>query len=151
MLLTAILIFFLSTLLCLATDSYNIGTKSVKAFEEATQLFYLAEAGLAHGYAYCQAEGCAGELFFETSEEHLESFDSSSASPLYKWTSYGKGRYYLEVFDLKEIGLHPLLNRDSGILIVVTAYLDNIPSQKQLCLLIEAAPGWKKIAWWEPE
>ncbi len=149
--LTVILSSFLSVLLLLATDSFILATKAMNSFEQAIQLFYIAEAGLSHGHAYCRTKGCETAFLHDMTEGHGENQDAESVSPFYQWIPYGKGSYFIEVFQLNETYLHPLINRDSGVLIVVTARLDATDFRKQLCLLLEEAPDWTVIAWWEPE
>ncbi len=149
--LTLMLTGVLSVLLLFATDSFILASKARSAFEDAIGLFYIAEAGLSHGHAYCQTKGCEAAFSLEVGTENAEARAFDLNLPFYRWIPYGKGRYYIEVFQLNETYLHPLLDRDSGVLIIVTACLYGIDSRKQLCLLIEEPPDWKTIAWWEPE
>ncbi len=149
--LTVILSGFLSVLLLLATDSFILAAKAMNSFEKAIQLFYIAEAGLSHGHAYCLTNGCETAFLHDLTEGPAEIQESAPHLPFYQWIPYGNGSYYIEVFQLNETYLHPLINRDSGVLVVVTARFDATEFQKQLCLLLDEPPDWTVIAWWEPE
>ncbi len=153
LLMTLILSSFLSALILLAADSLLHGSKVVGSLETSMELLYLAEAGLAHGQAFCKARG--NDYFSQdrASQNDASGRDENGAvpeDPFERWIPFGRGRYYLEVHAFSQEGRStPYLARDSGILIVATAAIGEMRT-REVCLLLSDPPGFEYLAWWEP-
>jgi len=149
LLLTVIVLSLLSVLFLLATDSVILGTRATQSLLDSLEMFYIAEAGLSHGQAFCVL---AGETSFVSTVD-LESEEEVSKTeiddPFGVWHPFGRGSYRVDAY---ELGLdeQPYLDRDSGILLVSTARLEAI-GQKRVLLLIDQPPSCSALAWWEPE
>ena len=151
LLMTLILSFFLSVFLLLATDTLLLGMKSQRFTESSMELFYLAEAGLAHGQAFCRSD--RGEAFFldKRNQSLTEDDEVDPEYPFDHWIPWGKGNYLLTVRVPTEKDPSAIfLARDSGILLLVKATL-GLNQTKSLILLMEEPPSCKTLAWWEPE
>ena len=143
---------FLSALILLAVETFSLGIQAVGNYEDSLRLFYVAEAGLAHGQAFCRNYGCEeGFDLEEVGDPVGEIRQEMPPIPFYEWLDYGRGEYFLEIFLLHSGAVQPYLDKDSGVLIVATAALKGRENIKTLCLLLEEGPSWKPIAWWEPQ
>jgi hypothetical protein len=148
-LLTVIVLCLLSVLFLLATDSVLLGTKARQSLQGSLAMFYIAEAGLAHGRAFCDV---AGESRFVSSvevEKDEEAGEPEVDDPFGLWLPFAQGKYRVEAYQLG-LDEQPFVDRDSGILLVSTAQLKGI-GQKRVCLLIDNPPSCSVLAWWEPE
>ncbi len=65
LLLTVILLSLLSVLLLLVTNSILLGTQARESLRTSLEMLYIAEAGLAHGQAFCVAHGETSPLLAE--------------------------------------------------------------------------------------
>ena len=151
--LTLMMTSFLSVLVLLATEIFTLSIQATQNFENSLQLFYVAEAGLAHGQAFCRIDGC-DEVFNSGDGEggpEGESGEAVAFYPYYEWIAYDKGEYFLEAYMLSLGEDQPYLEKDSGVLIVATAALRGRENTKTLCLLLEEGPSWRPVAWWEPQ
>lgn len=151
LLMTLILSLFLSVFLMLATDTLLLGMKSQRFTESSMELFYLAEAGLAHGQAFCRSE--RGEAFFlaKRNGSLTEDDEKDPAFPFDHWIPWGEGNYLLTVrVPTEKDPASIFLERDSGILLRVRATL-GVNQTKSLILLMEEPPSCRTLAWWEPE
>ena len=149
LLLTVVVLCLLSVLFLLATDSVLLGTKARQSLQDSLQMFYIAEAGLSHGQAFCVA---AGETSFLSSEELEVGEDAGKPEvddPFGVWVPFDRGKYQVEAYQLG-LDEQPFVDRDSGILLVSTAQLEGI-GQERACLLLDEPPSCSVLAWWEPE
>jgi hypothetical protein len=149
LLLTVIVLCLLSVLFLLATDSVLLGTKATQSLRDSLEMFYIAEAGLSHGQAFCVD---TGETFFVSPTE-LEGEEEAGKpevdDPFGVWHPFGRGKYRVEAYQLG-LDEQPFVDRDSGILLLSTAHLEGI-GQKRIFLLIDQPPTCSVMAWWEPE
>jgi hypothetical protein len=148
LLLTVIVLCLLSVLFLLATDSVLLGTKARQSLQDSFEMFYIAEAGLSHGQAFC-LDG--GETWFVSPEEPEADEDATKPEvdhPFGLWLPFGRGRYQVEAYQLG-LDEQPFVNRDSGILLVSTAQLKGT-GQRRVCLLMDQPPSCSVLAWWEP-
>ena len=147
--LTVIVLCLLSVLFLLATDSVLLGTKARQSLQDSIEMFYIAEAGLSYGQAFCVA---AGETSFGSPGE-LEADEDAGRpdvdDPFGFWVPFGRGRYRVEAYQLG-LDEQPFVDKDSGILLVSTAQIDGI-GRKRAYLLIDQPPSCGVLAWWEPE
>jgi len=149
LLLTVVVLCLLSVLFLLATDSVLLGTRAKQSLQDSLEMFYIAEAGLSHGQAFCVA---AGETYFVSPEELEVDEDAGKPEfddPFGVWVPFGRGRYRVEAYVLG-LDEQPFVDKDSGILLVSTAQLEGI-GQKRVCLLVDEPPSCSVLAWWEPE
>jgi len=149
LLLTVIVLSLLSVLFLLATDSVILGTRATQSLLDSLEMFYIAEAGLSHGQAFCVT---AGETSFVSTAD-LESEEEVSKTeiddPFGVWHPFGPGSYRVDAYQLG-LDEQPFLDRDAGILLVSTARLEAI-GQRQVFLLIDQPPSCSVLAWWEPQ
>jgi len=136
-----IILSFLSVLLLLTTNYVLLGKKALAYFEDSMKLFYMTEAGIAHGQAFCKAQKINLDFLSDPSKKVDTPFDT--------WHSFGKGKYLIKVFPLgPEWPSTPFIYRESGLLLMVTACLAT-GGQKKMILLMDGPPAWNRIAWWE--
>ena len=148
LLLTVVLLCLLSVLFLLATNSVLLGTRARRSLEESLEMFYIAEAGLSHGQAFCAAHGDAWFSPVGENEDKDATGHPEIDSPFDRWVSFGRGRYRIEAYRL---GLddQPFVDRHDGILILSTAELEGV-GRKRAFLLLEDPPSCEPLAWWEP-
>jgi hypothetical protein len=149
LLLTVIVLCLLSLLLLLATNSVLLGTRARESVGDALAVFYIAEAGLSHGQAFCRACGeqspvLAGE--FDVAEE---AGNCEVDVPFDAWLPFSDGRYRIRAYPLSTVE-QPYVERDSGILLVSTGELEG-KGRKRICLLLDEPPSCSALAWWTPE
>ena len=147
--LTVVLLSLLSILFLLATNSVLLGTKARESLQASVEMFYIAEAGLSHGQAFCAAYGERSSLLAGEIEEESDVRESEIDAPFGTWFPFGRGEYRIKAYRLSE-DPQPFVERDSGVLLVVTAHLDGT-GEKRVCLLIDEPPSCRALAWWEPE
>ncbi len=149
LLLAVVLLSLLSVLLLLATNFVLLGTKARKSIQASTEMLYIAEAGLAHGQAFCAAHGTSSPLL--APEEQGEEGESGwhPEDPFDTWIPFGNGAYRVEAFRLRT-DEQPFVNRDSGILLVATSRLHG-EGRRRTCLVLEDPPSCLPVAWWEPD
>ncbi len=119
--------------------------------EISTELFYLAEAGLARTLAHLRlaahpGEGSAGDDGQGAAEERIPTRVSSEV--LDRWVPYGRGRILVRAYPLPDRS-QPFLRGATGVLLVATARMGD-RYRKRLCLLSDGPPAWRILAWWEP-
>jgi hypothetical protein len=148
LLLTVIVLCLLSVLFLLATDSVILGTRATQSLTDSLEMFYIAEAGLSHGQAFCVMAGETSLVSTVELESEEEVSTPELGDPFGVWHPFGRGRYRVEAY---ELGLdeQPFLDRDSGILLVSTAQLEAI-GQKRVFLLLDQPPSCSVLSWWEP-
>jgi hypothetical protein len=110
-------------------------------------MLYIAEAGLAHGQAFCVAQGETSPLLARE-EEGVVVSESDAEAPFGPWLSFGRGEYRIQAFRLGT-DAQPFVRRDTGILLVATARLDG-EGRRRACMLLEDPPSCRSMAWWEP-
>jgi hypothetical protein len=148
LLLTLILLSLLSVLLLLVTNSILLGTQARESLRTSQEMLYIAEAGLAHGQAFCFAHGETSPLLARE-EEGEEVSGPDAEAPFGAWLPFGGGEYRVQAFRLG-MDAQPFVNRDTGILLVATARLDG-EGRRRACLLLHAPPSCRSLAWWEPD
>jgi len=148
LLLTLILLAVLSVLFLLVTNSVLLGTQSRQSLRTSLEMLYVAEAGLAHGRAFCVAHGENSPLLTRR-EEGEEMIEPHAEAPFEAWLPFGKGEYRVQAFRLGT-DPQPFLKKDSGVLFVATARLDG-EGRRRVCLLLEDPPSCRSVAWWEPD
>lgn len=146
--LTVVLLSLLSVLFLLATNSVLLGTRARKSLEESLEMFYLAEAGLSHGQAFCVAYG--DEWFPSLGGNETEDGTGwpEIDPPFDGWVPFGRGRYRVATYRLR-LDEQPFVEKDEGILLVATAELEGV-GQKRAFLLLDEPPSCEPLAWWEP-
>jgi hypothetical protein len=149
LLLTVVVLCLLSVVFLLATDSVLLGTRARQSLQDSLEMFYIAEAGLAHGQAFCVAEGETSFVSSEGPGADEDAGESEVDDPFGVWIPFGRGRYRVEAYQLG-LDEQPFVDRDSGILLVSTAELEGI-GQERVCLLIDEPPSCSVLAWWELE
>ena len=148
LLLTVILLSLLSVLFLLVVNAFLLGTKARDSLRSAVEMLYVAEAGLAHGQAYCVDYGETSPLLTRE-EQAQEVTEPDPKSPFDSWLSFGRGEYRIRAFRLG-MDAQPFLARDTGVLLVATARLDS-HGQRRACLLLDDPPSCRSLAWWEPD
>ena len=148
LLLTAILLSLLSVLLLLIANSILMGTQARDSLRTSLEMLYIAEAGLAHGQAFCVAHGESSPVLARE-DEGEEVGESGAEAPFGAWLPFGKGEYWVQAFRLGA-DAQPFVQKDTGILLLATARL-NGEGQRRACLLLEDPPSCRSMAWWEPE
>ena len=136
LLMSLLLCAFLSALLLGAAGSVLYAARVEKSFEESAQLFYIAEAGLARGKAFCRSVSAWPE--------------DETDTPFSRWIAWGPGRFYVVAYDLSRNRPAPSFTRGTGILMVATAAMGE-RRQQRVCMLMEEPPSCQTLAWWEPE
>lgn len=149
LLLTVVLLALLSVLFLLVTNSVLLGTRARKSLQASMEMFYIAEAGLYHGQAFCEAYGEKSSVLTRAIEEGGEVDESEIETPFDAWLSFGRGEYRINAYRLST-DTQPFVERDSGVLLVATARLQG-DGRKRVCLLLDEPPSWRALAWWEPE
>lgn len=149
LLLTVLLLSLLSVLFLFVTNSVLLGTRARESLRSAVEMFYLAEAGLSHGRAFCVAYGEGSALREGGADDKGEVGGLEADAPFGVWLPFGRGDYRIEAFRLSE-DPQALVERDSGILLVATAQLDG-EGRKRICLLLDEPPSCGILAWWEPD
>jgi len=148
LLMTLILCSFLSVCLLLAADSLLMGNKAQDAFRSSLDLFYLAEAGLAHGRSFCMTHDVQDML--EQSGD-AEEGDGEPLSPFHDRIDWGGGSYSLKAYLPADSGERALpVQGASGLLLSVSANLGP-DRNKRLLVLLEEPPSCRVLAWWEPQ
>jgi hypothetical protein len=148
LLLTVILLSFLSVLLLLVTNSILLGTQARESLRTSLEMLYIAEAGLAHGQAFCVAHGETSPLLARE-EEGEEVSEPDAEAPFGAWLPFGEGEYRIQAFRLGT-DAQPFVKKDTGILLVATARLDG-EGRRRACLLLDDPPSCRSMAWWEPD
>jgi hypothetical protein len=147
LLLSVVLLSFLSVLLLLVTNSILLGTRARESLRASMEMLYIAEAGLAHGQAFCVAQGEASPLL-DGEVEGEEVSEADAEAPFGWWIPFGEGEYRIQAFRLGA-DAQPFLERDTGILLVATARLAG-EGRRRACLLLQDPPSCRSLAWWEP-
>jgi hypothetical protein len=148
LLLTVILLSLLSVLFLLVSNSILLGTQARQSLRSSLEMLYIAEAGLAHGQAFCLAHGETSPLLARE-EEGEEVSEPAAEAPFEAWLPFGEGEYRVQAFRLRT-DPQPFLKRGAGILLVGTARLDGEGSRRA-CLLLDDPPSCRSLAWWEPD
>ena len=148
LLLSVILLSFLSVLLLLVTNSILLGMRAGESLRTSVEMLYIAEAGLAHGQAFCVAHGETSPLL-AGEEEGEEESEPDAETPFGSWIPFGEGEYRIQAFRLDTDTQH-FLRKDTGILLVATARLDG-EGRRRAFLLLHDPPSCRSLAWWEPE
>jgi len=148
LLLTVILLSFLSVLLLLVTNSILLGTQARESLRTSLEMLYIAEAGLAHGQAFCVAHGETSPLLAGEEEGEVVS-EPDAEAPFGAWLPFGEGEYRIQAFRLGT-DAQPFVKKDTGILLVATARLDG-EGRRRACLLLDDPPSCRSLAWWEPD
>lgn len=150
LLLTVILLSLFSVLFLLVTSSVLLGTQARESLRTSLEMLYIAEAGLAHGQAFCVMHGETSLLLTtESEEEEEEETEADTEAPFGTWLPFGRGEYRVEAFRLRTDVQH-FVEKDAGILLVATARLDGEGSRRA-CLLLEDPPSCRSLAWWETD
>jgi hypothetical protein len=147
LLLTVILLSLLSVLFLLVANSILMGTQARESMRTSLEMLYIAEAGLAHGQAFCVAHGETSPLLAREEEE--EASEPDAEAPFGAWIPFGEGEYRVQAFRLG-MDAQPFLKKDTGILLVATARLDG-QGHRRACLLLDDPPSCRSAAWWEPD
>jgi hypothetical protein len=148
LLLTVILLSLLAVLFLLVTNTILLGTQARESFRASLEMLYIAEAGLAHGQAFCVAQGETSPLLAGEAEEGGEGNEPDSKAPFEEWIPFGSGEYRIQAF-LLHADAQPFVKKDTGILLVATARLSG-EGRRRACLLLEDPPSCRSLAWWEP-
>ena len=149
LLLTVVLLSLLSVLFLLATNSILLGTQARESIRASLEMLYIAEAGLAHGQAFCLAHGETSPLLAGEAEEEGEVSEPEPEAPFGAWLPFGGGEYRIQAFRLRT-DAQPFVKKDTGILLVATARLDG-EGRRRACLLLDDPPSCRSLAWWEPD
>lgn len=163
LLLTLLLLSFLSTLLLLAGYERALGTRAQAALEQAVTLLYTAQAGVAHGRALCAridlsspdagapGEGEPPEGEGEDAGREGGETPEDLVPPLERRVTFNAGTYRLRIFALADEAAErpPVDVGDSGVLLIVRA--EGGQGCKSLHVLLEDPPACRPVAWWEPE
>jgi len=147
LLLTLILLSFLSVLFLNVTNSILLGMQARESLRTSQEMLYIAEAGLAHGQAFCVTHGETSPLLAR--EEAEEASEPDAEAPFGAWLPFGGGEYRVQAFRLG-LDAQPFVSKDTGILLVATARLDG-EGQRRACLLLNDPPSCRSLAWWEPD
>jgi hypothetical protein len=147
-LLAVILLSLLSVLFLLLTNSVLMGTKARSSIQASMEMLYIAEAGLAHGQAFCAAHGQTSPILTGTQPPEGEEGAPGGTGPFDVWLPFGPGEYRLEVFRLNK-DAQTFLKRDEGLLLVAVARRHGL-GRRRACLLLDDPPSCLPIAWWEP-
>jgi hypothetical protein len=150
LLLALLLSALLSVLLLGSAGAMLLAVRMQTSLEETTELFYLAEAALARGKAYCLSVSSWPHPEETAPGSDPETGGTQPDSPIGRWVSWGRGRFFLAAYDLDREAPAPALAAGSGILLVATAAIGE-DREKKLCLLLEDPPSCRTMAWWEPE
>ncbi len=148
LILAVVLLSLLSVLALLIVNFVLLGTKVRNSLQASTEMLYIAEAGLAHGQAFCVAHGTDSSQLAPHMEELDEGGNSYEEDPFDVWHPFGNGEYRVRAFRLST-DTPPYLKHDSGVLLVATARLKGL-GRRRVCLLLEDPPSCLPIAWWEP-
>lgn len=149
LLLTVILLCLLSVLFLFATNTVLLGTKVRESLLASVETLYIAEAGLSHGQAFCAAHGEEAFATAEETEGEGGTEGSEIEAPFEAWLPFGRGEYRLQAYRLST-DAQPFVLRDSGILLVSTARLQEGEARRRVCLLLDEPPSCRALAWWEP-
>jgi len=149
LLLTVVLISLLSVLLLAATNSILLGLMARESLQASLEMLHVAEAGLAHGEAFCAAYGETSSSLTSAAETESTEEEAAIEDPFGTWFPFGRGEYRIQAFRLGT-DTQPFLKRDSGILLVSAARLEG-EGRRRACLLLEEPPSCRPLAWWEPE
>ena len=149
LLLTVILLSLLSVLFLLVTNTVLLGTQARDSLRTSLEMLYIAEAGLAHGQAFCVMHGETSPLLATESEEEGEGTEADAEAPFGTWLPFGRGEYRVQAFRLRTDG-QPFVEKDAGILLVATARRDGEGSRRA-CLLLDDPPSCRSLAWWETD
>ena len=149
LLLTAVLLSLLSVLILLAVNYVLLGMKARESLQASLEMFHIAEAGLAHGEAFCAAHGETSPALASAAEKEAPEEDPAIEDPFGRWFPFGRGEYRIRAFRLGT-DTQPFLSRDSGVLFVSTGRLEG-EGRRRACLLIEEPPSCLRLAWWEPD
>jgi hypothetical protein len=150
LLLTVVLLSLLSVLFLFATNFALLGTRARDSLRGSVEMLYIAEAGLAHGRAFCSASGESSPILSGLTEEaEPESEGPGFDDPFGERLPFGRGDYRVRAFRLST-DEQPFIEKDSGILLVSTARLEG-QGGKRVCLLLEEPPSCRPLAWWEPD
>jgi hypothetical protein len=149
LLLTVVLLSLLSVLFLLAANSVLLGTNARESLQASLEMLYIAEAGVAHGQAFCTAHGETSPALATEASAEGEEAEPGVEDPFGLWLPFAGGEYRLKSFRL-EAETQPYVDRDSGILIVSTARL-NGEGRRRVCLLLDDPPSCRTLSWWEPE
>jgi hypothetical protein len=147
LLLTVVLLAFLSVLFLVVTNSVLLGTQARESLRTSLELLYIAEAGLAHGQAFCMTHGEASLLPAAEAEGEVET-EPDVEAPFGVWLPFGGGEYRIRAFRLGT-DPQPFLQKDTGLLLLATARVER-EGHRQVCLLLEEPPSCRSLAWWEP-
>lgn len=148
LLLTVVLLSLLSVLLLLVANAIILGTQARESLRTSLEMLYIAEAGLAHGQAFCVAHGETSPLLARE-EEAEEASEPGAEAPFGAWIPFGEGEYRIQAFRLGT-DAQPFVKKDTGILLVATARLDG-EGRRRACLLLHDPPSCRSTAWWEPD
>jgi hypothetical protein len=150
LLLTVVLLSLLSVLFLFATNFVLLGARARDSLRVSVEMLYIAEAGLAHGQAFCAAYGeSSPTLSGQTAEAGEGAEEPGGEDPFGERFPFGRGDYRVRAYRLGTDG-QPYIERDSGVLLVSTARFEG-EGGKRICLLLEEPPACRSLAWWEPE
>lgn len=150
LLMALILCSFLSICLLCATDSLLMNLRAQRAFESSLDLFYVAEAGLAHARAFCMTHALQDIVAGNEGKEMSESDGENPGSPFDHRIVWGGGSYFLKAYlPAESEGRSIPVQGASGLLLSISASLDS-SQEKHLLVLVEEPPSCRTLAWWEP-
>jgi hypothetical protein len=149
LLLTVVLLSLLSVLFLFATNSILLRMKAAESMQASLEMLYIAEAGLAHGAAFCSHRGASSPSLTGTTVKEGVEEESATEGPFGDWHPFGTGEYRVRAFRL-ETDPQPFLKRDSGILLVSDARLQREGSRRA-CLLLGSVPSFMPLIQLPPQ
>ena len=149
LLLAVVVLSLLAALFALITNSVLLGTQAGESLHASLEMLYIAEAGLAHGRAFCRACGETSSLLAGEAAETPSGGTSDDQAPFGGWIPFAGGAYRVQAFRLNSAP-QSFIEKDSGILLVADARLHG-EGRRRVCLLIDEPPSCRVLAWWEPD